>query len=233
MINGQTVQVSTTRFELVASNPGEAVLGPALLIYEDEQGKRKQIKSNEIHVTVVPKTGFSLFGKKTEPPTPSAPPQTTPSVDDLRAIKGLPPEFPWLRLIFWSAVLILAAGFIWRKLVKAGKKPTQAVPPGKAAELRVALKKLDDDMPSKEFCLGLSNIVRECLQFRFGFPAVDCTSEEISRELSKLKLSEEDKAATEKCLRTCDRFLYADGNLTGRDALRTACSLLLPKGPKN
>jgi hypothetical protein len=47
-----------------------------------------------------------------------------------------------------------------------------------------------------------------------------------------MKVSEEDKSAAEKCLKTCDRVLYADGNLTGRDALRVACSSLLPKGQK-
>ena len=39
--------------------------------------------------------------------------------------------------------------------------------------------------------------------------------------------------AAEKCLKTCDRVLYADGNLTGRDNLRALCSALLPKAPKS
>ncbi len=39
--------------------------------------------------------------------------------------------------------------------------------------------------------------------------------------------------AVEKCLKACDRVLYADGNLTGRDALKTLAANLLPKASNN
>jgi hypothetical protein len=234
MMNGQTMQVSTTTFELVATKAGEATVGPALLIYQDDQGMRRQVKSNEIHVTVVEKTGFSLFGKKkAEPPVANPVPPAANTPDDLRAIKGLPPDFPWLKFLFWSVVLVLIIGFFVRQLRKWKRTPGKAVPPGKAAELRAAFKKLNDDLSAEQFCLGLSNLVRECLQYRYGFSAVDFTTEEILKELEKQKMSADERGGTEKCLKTCDRVLYADGNLTGRDALRTACSALLPKISKN
>ena len=99
-----------------------------------------------------------------------------------------------------------------------------------AARLRAAWKKLDEeDLTGREFCLGLSELVRECLQYRFGFPAVDRTTAEILAELRNHKLTADETAAVEKCLRTCDRVLYANGNVGGRDTLRTLASVLLPK----
>jgi hypothetical protein len=42
-------------------------------------------------------------------------------------------------------------------------------------------------------------------------------------------LTADETAAVEKCLRTCDRVLYANGNVGARDTLRTLASVLLPK----
>ena len=136
-------------------------------------------------------------------------------------------------ILIWIAIALLIAGFIWRQMRKTPKAVSTA-PVGKAAQLREAWKKLGkDDLDAKEFCLGLSNLVRECLQFRLGFEAVDLTTEEILKELNQKKLTDDERVATEKCLKACDRVLYADGNLTGRDSLRTMCSTLLPKAPKS
>jgi hypothetical protein len=130
-------------------------------------------------------------------------------------------------------VLFLIVGFVWRQLRKPAGSAV-AAPLGKAAQLKDAWKKLgNEELSSKEFCLGLSSLVRECLQYRFGFSAVDFTTEEILKEVQKNKMSDDEKTAAEKCLKTCDRVLYADGNLTGRDNLRTLCSALLPKVPKS
>jgi hypothetical protein len=239
IINRQTAAVSTTRLTLVANKVGTETLGPALLIYQDAQGQKKEMKSNIVTVTVVEKTGFSFFGKKkAENPPPPAQPSAAPasvSADDLRGIKGLPPEsFPWFKVTFCLVLLAVIVGFIWRQLSKPAKKTVKAAPQGKAAELREALKKLGDEkLSAKEFCLGLSNVLRECLEYRFDFSALDYTSEEILKELKKQKVSEEEQTTVEKCLKTCDRVLYADGNLTGRDNLRAACSSLLPKANKN
>lgn len=237
IINRQATEVSTTTFHLTATKAGTVSLGPALLIYQDPQGKRREIKSNIVTVTVAEKSGFSLFGKKDENPPPASGAASAPtaSPDDLRAIKGLPPDsFPWISFFFWLIVLVVVVGFVWRQLTKKPAGPAKVTPVGKEAELRSAWKKLgNDELSSKEFALGLSTLVRECLQYRFGFAAVDYTTEEVMTELLKSKASEAEKGAVEKCLKTSDRVLYADGNLTGRDALRSACSTLLPKTNKD
>jgi len=242
IINQQTAAISTTKLDLVATKPGSETLGPALLIYQDPSLKKKEIKSNQVTVTVVEKTGFSLFGKK-KSANPSTQAQTAPNpaavmnqpvLDDLRGIKPLLPEsFMLIKTIFWVTLLALIVGFVWRQLRKPTGSAT-APPMGKATQLKDAWKKLgNDELTGKEFCLGLSNLIRECLQYRFGFPAVHYTTEEILKTLPKYKLTDDEFVAAEKCLKACDRVLHADANLTGRDNLRAYCSALLPKVPKS
>ena len=238
MLGNNLTAVSTTTYRMVATKAGTVQLGPALLIYQTPDGKRREMKSNIVTVAVSEKTGFSLFGKKKAEPTPApagAAPAAVPSPDDLRGIKGLPPDsFSWISFFFWLVVLIVIVGFIWRQFHKKPAGSAKAIPVGKEAELNRAWKKLaDDSLEPKEFALGLSNLVRECLQYRFGFAAVDYTTEEIFKELLKNKVANDEKNAVEKCLKTSDRVLYADGNLTGREALRSACAVLLPKIKKD
>ncbi|HUO57231.1 MAG TPA: BatD family protein [bacterium] len=238
MINQQTMAISTTRLELTATKPGTETLGPALLIYQDASGKKQEIKSNVATVTVVEKSGFSLFGKKSAPAPPpanqTAPPPPQAPADDLRDVKPLLPESNMvIKALIALLLLGLVAGFIWRQLNQP-VRGRAALPVGKAALLKDAWKKLsNEELSGKEFCLGLSNLVRECLQYRFGFPAVDYTTEEILKELKKFKITDDEFVSAEKCLKTCDRVLYADGNLTGRDNLRSLAQALLPKAPKN
>jgi len=46
-------------------------------------------------------------------------------------------------------------------------------------------------------------------------------------------VTDNERSAVEKCLKTSDRVLYADGNLTGRETLRSVCAVLLPKNKKD
>jgi hypothetical protein len=90
----------------------------------------------------------------------------------------------------------------------------------------------NEDLPAKEFCLKLSVWVRECLEARFGFPAVDYTTSEILEALSEARASQEVREAAEKCLRVCDRVIYAEGNLGSKDNLKTWATLMAPKTSK-
>jgi len=231
IINQKTAMISTTRLTLVATKPGDETLGPALLIFQDPQGNKREIKSNVVTVTVIEKKPFSLFGSKKSAPSPT--PETAPqSADEPRDVKPLMQDSGnGFRIVFWLVVALVIAGFVWWKS-RGGEKTTaaQEIPLGKAAQLRESWKKLgNEDLSSKEYCLLLSSLVRECLQYRFDFPAVHSTTEEILRTLEKVKATENERSAAEKLLKTCDRVLHADGNLTGRDSLKSLCSALLPK----
>ena len=67
IINQNTVATTTVEMHLVATKVGTETLGPASLFYQDAQGKKREVDSNKVTVTVVEKTGFSLFGKRKNP----------------------------------------------------------------------------------------------------------------------------------------------------------------------
>lgn len=237
IVNQQSTLTYTTKMTLVATKPGNETLGPASLIYQDPSGKKRELKSNVVNVTVTEKTGFSLFGSKKAESTPTeslAAPPSNP--DELRGLKPLLPGVTdIIRIGFWVLVILLVVGFfIWQFLKPRRSSSAAPVPMGVEAQFRDAWKKLgNEDLDSKEFCLGLSKLIRESLQYRYQFPAVNYTTEEILKEMANRKASDDEKAAIEKCLKTCDRVLHADGNLTGRDNLRAMASAVLPKVPKN
>ncbi len=235
IINQESSVVSTTKLTLKATSPGDDTLGPASLTYKDEAQKNREIESNIVNVTVTPKSGFSLFGGKQKDESQTQanpPPNPSGNPDDLRGLKPLLPEAANIfRYILWTVVALLIAGFfLWQFLKPRHPSPAAPVFMGREAQLRDAWKKLgQEDLSAQEFCLGLSKLVRECVQYRYQFPAVNYTTEEILRETAKRKASDDERVAIEKCLRACDRVLHADGNLTGRDSLRTLASALLPK----
>ena len=242
MVNQQTMSTTTNKLELAATKAGTETLGPALMIYQDVNGKKKEVKSNVVSVSIVEKTGFSLFGRKSQAKAPEPKPETNqnpaaaqpPPGDQLRGIKPLLPEtYMLFKLLFWLTLLCALGWFLWRLLRKPPQgKVVPQVP--KPAQLKDAWKKLgNEELSGKEFCAGLSRLVCECLEYRYGFPAVNYTTDQILNILPEHKLSADEAAAVEKCLRTCDRVLYADANLTGRDNLRSLCSGLLPKVQKN
>jgi hypothetical protein len=228
--------VTSTRLKLTATRPGEEKLGPARLIFEDATGQKHEIESNTALVTVLEKTPLLGLGKKkAAAPKPTTVPVPTPQ-DELRDLKPLLSESHWfLWTLFWIALLGAVGGFAWRIWRRhQANLPAAPVPLEDATRLREAWRKLGkEDLSSEEFCLGLSTLVRECLQVRYGFNAPDLTTEEILEDLRGVKLFKDDLEATEKCLKACDRVLYAEGNLTGRDALRSAAQGLLPKTLKS
>jgi len=235
IVNQKTAQVTTTRVTLEAVKPGSETLGPASVIFQDPSGKRREITSNVINVTVTEKKAFSLFGgsKPASSPDANQPPVAASPADN--ALRGLKPLLPdpfvlFLRIGIWILVLVLIVGFIAWKVWGTKKKASTAPSLGQAGILREAWKKLsNEDLSSEDFCRSLSSIVRECLEYHFGFEAEDYTTEEIFRELKNHEPTPKQMEAVEKCLKACDRVLYADGNLTGRDTLRTLASNLLPK----
>ncbi len=195
IVNQKTAQVTTTHLNLVAVKPGSETLGPASVIFQDPSGKRREITSNVINVTVTEKKGFSLFGgsKSGSNATADQTPATPPSGDDLRGLKPLLPDplLLLLKIAIWILVIMLIVGLIaWKVWGSQKKTPKSAVPLGQEGGLREAWKKLaGDELSSEAFCRSLSTIVRECLEYHFGFPAVDNTTEEIFRELKNHQLT--------------------------------------------
>ncbi len=126
IVNQKTAQTTTTHLNLVATKPGSETLGPASVIFQDPSGKRREITSNVINVTVTEKKPFSLFGGSKPTPVPEAnqPPSAAPPADEgLRGLKPLLPD-PLLRLlkiVIWIAVLAMVGLLVWR--ISSPKKP--------------------------------------------------------------------------------------------------------------
>lgn len=235
MVNNQMSEVATTNIHLVATKPGEATLGPAIVLYQDAQQGKRELKSNTVVVSVTPKKSFSIFGHKQAEATPApAPSSAAPaSTDDLRDIHGLmqPKPFPW-GLVFWPLLLIGVGFWAYRVWKRRGLKSASVAPKGPAEVLRERYRVLSrSETNSEEFCRTAAALARACLQYRYGFPAEDRTSAEVSDELKKLKASEAVRESVEKCLKTCDRVLYAEGVLSSvaREGALQALSNLLPK----
>ena len=233
MVNGQMTEVSKSSYRLTALKPGEVTIGPALMIVEDAQLGKRELKSNTASVTVKPKRAFKLFSHSAKP-TPAAAPQAPSAAapDDLKDIKGvLPlPSFDWSWL-FWAAVALLAGGWIYRRWKRKPAWPAEhALGSGEA--LRDRYKKLAKaDLDSKSFCREAASLARSAMAFRYGFPAEDWTTSEILSELGKYKAAGAIQDSAEKCLKATDRVLYAEGILssTARESVLHALSSLMPK----
>ncbi|MGH7740176.1 MAG: BatD family protein [bacterium] len=233
--NGKLYQVSDTKIGLTATKPGQETLGPASLIYQDPKLGKREIQSNGVLVTVVPKKSFSFFGHSASPTaTPGGGLTPTPTADDgLRDVKPLLPEsfgiFKWLILFL---LLVLIVGFIVRKRMTRSKAVVEPAM-SDTDRWKDSLKQIfNEDLTSKELCLKLSQWARECLQTRFGFPAADYTTGEILKALRSVKTSVEVRESAEKCLRACDRVLYADGTIGSKDNLKSWASALVPKASR-
>ncbi len=228
--NGNVYEVMTTKCTLVATKEGVEDLGPASLIYQDPKTGRQEIQSNTVRVTVTPKSAFSFFGHKAAPAAAVTP---APSADDLQDVKPLVPHYGVLGIFIWILAAILIVGFaarLWKR------KPVKSAAPASSPEdddWRDSLKKLfNEDLPAKDFCLKLSVWTRECLADRYGFPAEDYTTSEILKALRGVKAPPELQEAAEKCLRVCDRVLYAEGMIGSKDNLKAWALVLAPRAKK-
>lgn len=236
VVNNQMAQVSTRNIRLVATKPGEVTLGPAIVLFEDGNQGRRELKSNTVVVTVKEKSNFSIFGhkKKEEAASAQPPVQAAPrSADDLRDIRGLAPPtaFPW-GFVFWPLVVAVAAYAAYRYWKKKRSKNESVTPKTQAEVLKERYRNLGrKELSGEEFCRTAASLARACLSYRYEFPAEDRTTLEVLSELKKRKASEAVRENVEKCLKTCDRVLYAEGVLSApaRESTLQALSNLLPK----
>ncbi|HVM33203.1 MAG TPA: BatD family protein [bacterium] len=227
--DGNVYEVMTTKYNLVATKEGVETLGPASLIYLDPKKGRQEIQSDTVRVTVTPKSAFSFFSRPRQAPTTGP---TPPAADDLQDVKPLTPHYGFFIVLFWLVVVLLVVGFVVRLWKRRPVSPAAPMAQGEET-WRDSIKKLfNEELPSKEFCLKLSLLVRQCLEERFGFPAADYTTGEILGALRAAKASSDTQEAAEKCLKVCDRVLYAEGVLGSKDNLKAWALVLAPKTPK-
>lgn len=204
MVNQQVVSVITTEFTLLAKGPGEEDIGPAVLIYEDAQGRRREIQSSSTRVRVVEK------GKRKAPPAvPSTiPSPSPPAAGDLRDIKLLlePPRTWWS---FFAALAAAVAAFF--VVLKFFGKRKQNVPRSSGIESwRLAWKALSrggEELATDAFALSFARLVREGLSLLLAESMLEKTTEEIQKRLEAQKKI--DRVLWTAWLEKSDRVLFA------------------------
>ncbi len=175
--------ILTRVYTLTADLSGTYIVPPFSLPYQGKDGKEGSASTGQILV---------VFGAG-EDPTASKDGKPASPGEGLRDIaQPLPPEADWrfLPMVVASLLGILAlllGVWGWRK-----KRATAVVPPPLPHEAaRAALDALQarDWLARglyKPFAFALSEILREYLEGRFGFPAVESTAEEILSEIKKI-----------------------------------------------
>jgi hypothetical protein len=159
-------------YKLQADMAGSYVIEPIEINYTQSDGENASIQTPRLFLEVE-----SLLAKEGE-------------AADIRDIKPPLPAAPWYRmfLIVLAALVQVAASLLGlRKLVGRLKRGIRehriAARPAheeafEALE-RLLAKRLIERGQAREFCFELSEIFRRYMQARFGFPAVDLTTDEI------------------------------------------------------
>lgn len=169
-------KTSGRSFEIAAYGLGEFVIDEQSIRYENGDGKQGEVRANRLYITV---TSVIKAG-------------TTPS--DIRGIKGpvdlLTSPAGLLIAIVLLGLIGLGSWIGWRYQHRRTHADVPRVEPlSPHDEAYQALQRLRDSSllregRVKEYYFQLSDIMRRYMERRFGFPAVECTTEEIVRSLS-------------------------------------------------
>jgi hypothetical protein len=198
--DGRTI--NKNEYLITTFTTGEYVIPPITVNYTDPQSEKKQIKSEPLFILVK---------------------SVGASESDKEDIRGLKPPID-MRGTYWAYLLILpvlavlaAGGFLYYRQRAKG-----LALPGIPEELRkpaleVALLELDrlrdsDLLKKKEikrYFTVLSDIVRKYIQRRFEISALDRTTEEIRREIKRIKLDQTLRELIFDLLFFCDLVKFA------------------------
>ncbi len=140
--------------------------------------------------------------------------QSLSNTNELRDIKPpveVPTGWEWL---WWAlgalavAALLWVAWRAWRRRA-ADKPPPAAIPPHVRARQRLQAALALISQP-REFCIEVSDSIRQYLEERFDFRAPERTTEEFLYELQATQLlSEQQKEALAAFLQPCDLVKFA------------------------
>jgi hypothetical protein len=118
---------------------------------------------------------------------------STADIKSLKDVKKFGKQYTWLYYAIPIAVglLILIVWFVLRKkpVIEALRTTPLKSPWVEARERLMKLK--DSGFEPKPYYIGLSEIIRDYMQRRFGFSAIDMTTYEISQEIPQLNFEEE------------------------------------------
>ena len=187
-------------YSLIAFATGEQEIPGFEVSYLDANGVIQQVRSSALTVSV-----NSLIGS------------STPSIRDIKPPVSIP--FQMTAWVYWAlgivAVLIgtaLLIGF-WRRPAKGRELP--ASPPMPADvwarnELRkIRMSPLMRKKLPKPHAIAVSGVIRTYMEKRYGFAAVDMTTEEIESELKSIAFEEEVRGIFGEMFTLCDLIKFA------------------------
>ena len=199
-----------------------------------------RLQAEKVGNLTIPSLPISLYlsdGPKENDPNPALvmTPQSTVDIQSIiqaqdepaTEIKDIKPLveiernwWPWVMVGFALIALLIALYFLWKKWQSTLTAP--ASPPKKQLlPHELAMRELDalrakgllEAGNFQEYYFGLSEIFRRYLVFRYGFPALDWTTEEITSNLHNVKeLNSQLKEQLLVILRNTDQVKFAKAN---------------------
>ncbi|OGW79560.1 MAG: hypothetical protein A3G33_07125 [Omnitrophica bacterium RIFCSPLOWO2_12_FULL_44_17] len=182
---------------------GEYVIRPVQVQYRDTKGETKTIQSHQLYLTV------QSTNQKMDP------------ASDIRGIKGVLniKTSPWIwivpTVILMTVILSLLIRhyLVKRSFLGAGKEESLLSPSDEAFRALAELE-LTDWLKRNEFkryFFRLSEIVRKYLERRYQMPALESTTSEVSRSLSRIKeqCNPENTKSIVDLLEFCDLVKFA------------------------
>jgi hypothetical protein len=200
-----------------------------------------RLQAEKVGKLTIPSLPISLYlsdGPKEDDPDPAIvmTPQSSVDIKSIIQAQEEPPTeikdikplveiernwWPWVIAGLALLGLLIALYFLWKKW--QCRSPVPASPPKRQLlPHELAMRELDalrakgllEAGQIQEYYFGLSEIFRRYLEFRYGFPALDWTTEEIIGHLHKVK--ELDSRKTDQLLvilRNTDQVKFAKANV--------------------
>jgi hypothetical protein len=195
--------IFTQNYVLSAFDSGLYHAGPVTVFFHNSGGNLDSVVSNEVLVTVS-----------------TLPVDTTHPFKPIKAPLAVP--FSWREFIPYIIggilliILAIAGFFLWKKY----RKPAPVVPARPIPKdpphiwARKELKKLEEEKlwqkgDPKLYYSRLTDILRLYLEFRFGWLALESTTEEIEQDMKNYNLKEKAKENLLQILRTADLVKFA------------------------
>jgi len=151
-------------------------------------------------------------------------PETIKDIADIAALAEFKSGVPWVAYGIGAVALVALLFFVWKWLRKKQVESKQEKPP--LPPFEEALEKLLEfknaglirQNKAREFCFGLSELLRRYISRRFEIDALESTTSEFLKLVKNLPITAAQKQTLMQFCEQTDIVKYADANLLESDA---------------